>query len=84
MRTDSLFYALFQSMPVLLFELLERDSGEARGYQFKIQNAEFKMLLDRLWPNFAFLILNFELVCPGLFSRSSVSTRSTAVPSTAV
>ncbi|MDB9526992.1 Rpn family recombination-promoting nuclease/putative transposase [Oscillatoria sp. CS-180] len=34
MQTDSLFYALFQSVPSLLFELLERDPTEAEGYQF--------------------------------------------------
>ncbi|MEM6839473.1 MAG: DUF2887 domain-containing protein [Cyanobacteria bacterium P01_C01_bin.120] len=34
MQTDSLFYALFQSVPSLLFELLERDSAAAAGYQF--------------------------------------------------
>ena len=34
MQTDSLFYALFQSVPALLFELLERDPAEAEGYQF--------------------------------------------------
>jgi predicted transposase YdaD len=32
MQTDSLFYALFQSVPSLLFELLERDPTEAEGY----------------------------------------------------
>jgi len=34
MQTDSLFYALFQSLPSLLFELLERAPEEAEGYQF--------------------------------------------------
>lgn len=34
MRTDSLFYALFQSVPALLFELLEQDPENARDYQF--------------------------------------------------
>ncbi|WP_204139935.1 Rpn family recombination-promoting nuclease/putative transposase [Halomicronema sp. CCY15110] len=34
MQTDSLFYALFQSLPSLLLELLERAPEEAEGYQF--------------------------------------------------
>ncbi|MEM1309469.1 MAG: Rpn family recombination-promoting nuclease/putative transposase [Cyanobacteria bacterium P01_H01_bin.153] len=34
MQTDSLFYALFQSVPGLLFELLERSPEAAQSYQF--------------------------------------------------
>jgi len=34
MRTDSLFYGLFQSVPTLLFEVLGRSPEEATGYQF--------------------------------------------------
>lgn len=34
MKTDTLFYALFQSMPSLLFELMGQSTAEAVGYQF--------------------------------------------------
>ena len=34
MQTDSLFYALFQSVPGMLFELLERSPEAAQSYQF--------------------------------------------------
>ena len=46
MQTDSLFYALFQSVPSLLFELLERDPTEAEGYQFasvELKQAAFRI-----------------------------------------
>ncbi len=34
MKTDTLFYALFQSIPSLLFELIGQSTAEAAGYQF--------------------------------------------------
>ncbi|MEE3718458.1 Rpn family recombination-promoting nuclease/putative transposase [Tumidithrix elongata RA019] len=34
MKTDTLFYQLFQTFHSLLFELLDRPSSEAEGYQF--------------------------------------------------
>ncbi|MGB3312329.1 MAG: Rpn family recombination-promoting nuclease/putative transposase [Nodosilinea sp.] len=34
MKTDSLFYALFQSQPSLFFELIGKPTSEAQGYQF--------------------------------------------------
>ena len=34
MKTDTLFYQLFQSFHSLLFELIERPITEAEGYQF--------------------------------------------------
>lgn len=34
MKTDSLFYALFQSQPSLFFELIGQPTSEAQGYQF--------------------------------------------------
>lgn len=33
-KTDSLFYALFQSQPSLFFELIGQPTSEAQGYQF--------------------------------------------------
>ncbi len=50
MRTDSLFYKIFQTLPESLFELL----GEpVDALQFKIQSSE---LADSI---FEFLILHF-------------------------
>jgi predicted transposase/invertase (TIGR01784 family) len=34
MKTDTLFYQLFQTFDSLLFELLDRPASEAEGYQF--------------------------------------------------
>jgi predicted transposase YdaD len=34
MKTDSLFYRLFQTVPQLLFELLNRPAEQAARYQF--------------------------------------------------
>lgn len=34
MKTDSLFYAIFQSVPTLFFELLGQSVEEAVGYRF--------------------------------------------------
>lgn len=34
MKTDSLFYAIFQSVPTLLFESLGKPTEEAEGYRF--------------------------------------------------
>ncbi len=34
MRRDSLFYALFQKAPNLLFELLDHTPANAQGYRF--------------------------------------------------
>lgn len=34
MKTDTLLYALFQSIPSLLFELMGQSATEAAGYQF--------------------------------------------------
>lgn len=46
MQTDSLFYALFQSLPSLLFELLERNPEDAEGYQFA--SVELKQMAFRI------------------------------------
>lgn len=40
MRTDTLFYQLFQSFHTLLFELIDRPIAEAEGYKFS--SAEIK------------------------------------------
>jgi predicted transposase/invertase (TIGR01784 family) len=40
MKTDTLFYQLFQSFHTLLFELIDRPIAEAEGYQFS--SAEIK------------------------------------------
>ncbi len=46
MRTDSIFYRLFQDFPVLLFELLGQDQSQAVGYEFS--SREVKELAFRL------------------------------------
>ena len=40
MRTDTLFFQLFQSFHTLLFELIDRPISEAEGYKFS--SAEIK------------------------------------------
>ena len=40
MKTDTLFYQLFQSFHTLLFELIDRPTSEAEGYKFS--SAEIK------------------------------------------
>ena len=35
MKTDTLFYQLFQTFHTLLFELIDRPVSEAEGYQFR-------------------------------------------------
>ncbi len=42
MRTDTIFYQLFQSYPSLLFELVRLPTETAQGYQFT--SAEIKEL----------------------------------------
>ncbi len=46
MKTDSLFYALFQSSPTILFELIGQPVSEAQGYRFaseEIKQAAFRL-----------------------------------------
>ena len=46
MRTDSLFYQLFNTSPSIFFELLGRDVTEARGYEFRsveIKEPDFRI-----------------------------------------
>ena len=45
MRTDTIFYQLFQTFPSLLFELIGQSPTEAQGYQFSSQ--EIKELAFR-------------------------------------
>jgi predicted transposase YdaD len=35
MKTDSLFYRLFQTLPQLFFDLIERSSADAAQYRFE-------------------------------------------------
>jgi predicted transposase YdaD len=35
MKTDSIFYQIFQTLPNVLFELLGESPSKAIGYQFK-------------------------------------------------
>jgi predicted transposase YdaD len=35
MKTDSLFYRLFQTLPQLFFDLIERSSADAARYRFE-------------------------------------------------
>jgi predicted transposase/invertase (TIGR01784 family) len=46
MKTDSIFYRLFQDYPALLFELLGQDPSLAAGYEFS--SREVKELAFRL------------------------------------
>lgn len=46
MKTDSLFYSLFQSTPSIFFELIGRPTNEARGYRF--ESVEIKQTAFRL------------------------------------
>jgi predicted transposase/invertase (TIGR01784 family) len=46
MKTDSLFYRLFQAYPAVLFELLGQPSETAQGYRF--QSVEVKQLAFRI------------------------------------
>ena len=46
MKTDSLFYRLFQTVPQLLFDLLDRPSDRAAHYQFTSE--ELKQTAFRL------------------------------------
>ena len=46
MKTDSLFYALFQSSPTILFELIGQPVTEAQGYRFASE--EIKQTAFRL------------------------------------
>ena len=45
MRTDTIFYQLFQTFPSLLFELISQSPTEAQGYQFS--SREIKELAFR-------------------------------------
>jgi predicted transposase YdaD len=44
-RTDTIFYQLFQTFPSLLFELIGQSPTEAQGYQFS--SREIKQLAFR-------------------------------------
>lgn len=46
MKTDTIFYRLFQVLPGTIFELIGRDPAEADAYQFT--SAEIKQLSFRL------------------------------------
>ncbi|MCT7949065.1 Rpn family recombination-promoting nuclease/putative transposase [Ancylothrix sp. C2] len=46
MRTDTLFYQIFQTMPEVLFELTGQPASEAEGYQF--QSVELKETAKRI------------------------------------
>jgi predicted transposase/invertase (TIGR01784 family) len=47
MKTDKIFYTLFQVFPELLFELIGSDSNFAHNYQFKsIEVKELSFRLD--------------------------------------
>jgi predicted transposase/invertase (TIGR01784 family) len=50
MKTDTLFYQLFQSFQTLLFELIDRPIAEAEGYQFS--SAEIKEKAFRFYGIF--------------------------------
>lgn len=77
MKTDSLFYRLFQTLPQLLFEVLEQPSDHAPLYHFA--SVELKQTAFRLdgvfqppddhpdWPLF-FVEVQFQLD-PDLYSR---------------
>lgn len=46
MKTDSLFYTLFQSSPTILFELIGQPVSAAEGYRFaseKVKQAAFRL-----------------------------------------
>ncbi len=77
MKTDSLFYRLFQTLPQLLFDLIEQPADHAPHYQFS--SVELKQTAFRLdgvflppaeqpdWPLF-FVEVQFQ-VDPELYSR---------------
>ena len=77
MKTDSLFYRLFQTVPQLLFDLIERPDDHARYYRFASE--ELKQTAFRMdgvmqppdeqpnWPIF-FVEVQFQLD-PELYSR---------------
>ncbi len=46
MKTDSIFYRIFQTDPGILFELLEQSSDRAQGYEFR--SVEIKQLAFRI------------------------------------
>jgi predicted transposase YdaD len=46
MKTDTLFYSLFQAFPGIFFELVERPAADAIAYEFA--SREIKQLAFRL------------------------------------
>jgi len=49
MRTDALFYSIFQQFPQLFFELIGRDYSDAQNYQFVTEELkEISLTLDGL------------------------------------
>jgi predicted transposase/invertase (TIGR01784 family) len=46
LKTDSIFYRIFQTDPGILFELLEQSSDRAQGYEFR--SVEIKQLAFRI------------------------------------
>jgi predicted transposase/invertase (TIGR01784 family) len=46
LKTDSIFYSIFQTDPGILFELLEQSSDRAQGYEFR--SVEIKQLAFRI------------------------------------
>ncbi|PSO49450.1 MAG: hypothetical protein BRC33_06865 [Cyanobacteria bacterium SW_9_44_58] len=51
MKTDSLFYRLFQNFPSLLFELIDVSVANSEGYQFR--SVEIKQTAFRIDGLFA-------------------------------
>ncbi|MFM6155020.1 MAG: DUF2887 domain-containing protein, partial [Sphaerospermopsis kisseleviana] len=45
MKTDTIFYQLFQTLPDILFEMIGKSPTEAEGYQFT--SVEIKELAFR-------------------------------------
>ena len=71
-RTDTIFYQLFQTLPGILFELIGQSATEAEAYQFA--SAEIKELAFRF--DGLFLPLADLPEQPHLLCRSSVSTKN--------
>jgi predicted transposase/invertase (TIGR01784 family) len=70
MKTDKIFYTLFQAFPELLFELIGSDSKFAQNYQFKsieIKELSFRLdgvfLPDENYPEYPlyFVEVQFQL-----------------------
>jgi predicted transposase YdaD len=57
MKTDTIFYSLFQEFPRFFFELIDRPSDEAAAYEFT--SPEIKQLAFRPVNPWRVVVINF-------------------------